>query len=123
MELPITRPSQMSYGDEIEFNELLEKLSSKKFNGFIIVTSQGSEGYILLKNGVQSASSFDDYSKKEALEQIKSTVNNSKTLIEVFDIKESQMKYLMDLNKFFIIDSESNIENIIDDLKNNKTEE
>jgi hypothetical protein len=123
MELPITRPSQMSYGDEIEFNELLEKLNSKKFNGFIRVTSQGSEGFILLNNGMQSASSFDNYSKKEALEQIESTVDNSKTLIEVFDLKESQMKYLMDLNKFFIIDSESKIENIIDDLKNNKTEE
>jgi len=123
MELPITRPSQMSYGDEIVFNELLEKLNSKKFNGFIRVSSKGSEGYILLNNGVQRASSYDDYSKQEALEQIKSTVDNSKTLIEVFDLKESQMKYLMDLNKFFVIDSESNIENIIDDLKNNKTEE
>ena len=123
MELPITRPSQMSYGDEVEFNELLEDLKSKKFNGFIRVTSQGSEGYILLKNGMQKASSFDDFSKKEALEQINSKVGNSKTLIEVFNLKESQMKYLMELNKFFVIDSESKIENIIDDLKNDKIEE
>ena len=120
MELPITRPSQMSYADEINFSELLGELKSKRFNGFIRVTSGSSEGYILFNEGIQSAASFDNYSKIEAIEKIKSAVDDSKTLIEVFDLKKSQMNYLMDLNKFFIIDSGSKVENIIDELK--KTE-
>ena len=120
MELPITRPSQMSYADEINFSELLGELKSKRFNGFVRVTSGSSEGYILFNEGMQSAASFDNYSKIEAIEKIKSVVDDSKTLIEVFDLKKSQMNYLMDLNKFFIIDSGSKVENIIDELK--KTE-
>lgn len=125
MELPITRPSQMSYADEINFSELLGELKSKRFNGFVRVTSGSSEGYILFNEGIQSASSFDNYSKIEAIEKIKSAVEDSRTLIEVFDLKKSQMNYLMDLNKFFIIDSGSKVENIIDELKkteNAKTE-
>lgn len=117
MELPITRPSQMSYGDEINFSELLGELKSKKYNGFIRVTSGSSEGYILFNEGIQSASSFDEYTKTEALEKIKSTVDDRKTLIELFDLKKSQMKYLMDLNKFFSIDPESKVEITIDELK------
>jgi hypothetical protein len=117
MELPITRPSQMSYADEINFSELLGELKSKRFNGFIRVTSGSSEGYILFNDGKQSASSFEDYSKLEAVEKIKSVVDDSKTLIEIFDIKNSQMKYLMDLNKFFVMDSDSKIDNIIGELK------
>lgn len=117
MELPITRPSQMSYGDEINFSELLGELKSKKYNGFIRVTSGSSEGYVLFNDGIQSASSFDEYTKTEALEKIKSTVDDRKTLIELFDLKKSQMKYLMDLNKFFIIDPESKVEIAIDELK------
>ncbi len=120
MELPITRPSQMSYADEINFSELLGELKSKRFNGFVRVTSGSSEGYILFNEGIQSAASFDNYSKIEAIEKIKSVVDDSKTLIELFDLKKSQMNYLMDLNKFFIIDSGSKVENIIDELK--KTE-
>lgn len=117
MELPITRPSQMSYGDEINFNELLGELKSKKYNGFIRVTSGSSEGYILFNEGIQSASSFDDYIKAEALEKIKSTVDDRRTLIELFDLKNSQMKYLMDLNKIYKIDPESRVEVVIDELK------
>ncbi len=122
MDLPITRPTQTSYGDQIDFNKLLTKLESIRFNGFLRVTSGDSEGYILLKNGVQRASSFDDYAKSEALEKIESTVHDSKTLIEVFDVKESHMDYLMDLNKFFVIDSDSKVENILHDLKKNEKE-
>jgi hypothetical protein len=120
MELPITRPTQMSYADEIDFSELLGNLKSKRFNGFIRVTSGPSDGYILFNEGRQSASSFGSYSKKEAIEQIKSIVDDSKTLIEVFDLKKSQMNYLMELNKFFIIDNDSKVDSIIGELK--KTE-
>jgi len=120
MKLPINVPLQMSYADELDFNRLLGKLKSKKFNGFIRVTSGSSEGYILFREGKQKASSFEDYAKVEAIEKIKAIVNDNKTLIELFDIKKSQMDYIMELNKFFIIDSDSKIDNIIDELK--KTE-
>lgn len=123
MELPITKPSQTCYGDEIDFNALLDRLKSKRFNGFIRVTSGASEGYILLENGSKRASSFENHSKMEAIHEIKSTVDDSKTLIEVFDLKKSQMKYLMDINKFFIIDSESKVENILNELNNKKVTE
>ena len=118
MELPINRPSQMSYADEVDFNGLLGKLKSERFNGFIRVTSGSAEGYILFREGKQSASSFEAYSKVEAVEKIKSIVNDSKTLIEVFDVKKSQMDYIMDLNKFFVIDSDSKVDDILDELKN-----
>jgi hypothetical protein len=124
MELPINRPSQMSYTDELDFNKLLGKLKSERFNGFIRVTSGSGEGYILFNEGKQRASSFEDYSKIEALDEIKSIVKNNKALIEVFDIKKSQMDYIMELNKFFIIDSDLDsdlsVDDIIDELK--KTE-
>ena len=118
MELPINRPSQMSYADEVDFNGLLGKLKSERFNGFIRVTSGSAEGYILFREGKQSASSFESYSKAEAVEKIKSIVNDSKTLIEVFNVKKSQMDYIMDLNKFFVIDSDSKVDDILDELKN-----
>jgi hypothetical protein len=120
MELPINRPSQMFYADEVDFNGLLGKLKSERFNGFIRVTSGSGEGYILFNEGKQRASSFEDYSKVEALEEIKSIVKDSKTFIEVFDIKKSQMDYIMELNKFFIIDSDLSVDDIVDELK--KTE-
>jgi len=118
MELPINKPSQMSYADEVDFNGLLGELESKRFNGFIRVTSGSAEGYILFREGKQSASSFEGYSKVEAVEKIKSIVNDSKTLIEVFNVKKSQINYLIDLNKFFVIDSDSKIDDILDELKN-----
>jgi len=51
MELPINRPSQMSYADEVDFNGLLGKLKSERFNGFIRITSGSAEGYILFSEG------------------------------------------------------------------------
>jgi len=117
MELPITRPTQMSYADEINFSELLGELKTKRYNGFIRVTSGSSEGYILFNDGTQSAASFEEYSKLEAIEKMKVVVDDSRTLIEVFNLNKSQMKYIMGLNKFFVIDSDSKIDNIIDELK------
>ncbi|HML05322.1 MAG TPA: hypothetical protein VK426_06085, partial [Methanobacterium sp.] len=122
MELPITRPTQMSYADEINFSELLGELKSKRYNGFIRVTSGSSEGYILFNDGNQSAASFGDYSKLEAIEKIKSVITDNKTLIEVFNLNKSQMKYLTDLNKFFVLDSDSAIDGIIGELKETELE-
>ncbi|MEN4006135.1 MAG: DUF2226 domain-containing protein [Methanobacteriaceae archaeon] len=117
MELPINRPLQMFYGDELDFNELLDKLKSEKFNGFIRVTSESAEGYILFNEGKQRASSFEGYSKVEAVEEIKSIVSDSKTLVEVFAVKKSQIDYIMEINKLFIIDSDLGVDDIIDELK------
>lgn len=117
MDLPITRPFQISYGDEVNFNELIDKLQSEKFNGFIRITAGSSEGYILFKNGVQKASSYDNISKSEAIEKIKTIINDNRTIIELFFVRGSQIDYLMDLNKPFIIDRDSKINDLKEDLK------
>lgn len=115
MDLPITRPSRMSYADELNINELLGELKSKRFNGFIRLTSGSSEGHILFNGGKHAAASFDNYLKIEAVEKIKAASNESNALIEVFDLKESQIKYIMDINKAYLIDSKVN--DILDELK------
>ncbi|HML06271.1 MAG TPA: hypothetical protein VK426_10895, partial [Methanobacterium sp.] len=65
---------------------------------------------------------FGDYSKLEAIEKIKSVITDNKTLIEVFDLNKSQMKYLTDLNKFFVMDSDSTIDEIMGELKETELE-
>lgn len=117
MELPITRPSRMFYADQINFSELLGELKAERFNGFIRVTSGSSEGYILFNNGKQSAASFDDYIKKDALTEIKSALDNNRTLIDVFDLKSSQMEYLLDLNKLYILDFTSKADEVRDEIQ------
>lgn len=119
MELPITRPSMVSYADEINFSELLGKLKSDKYNGFIRITAGSSEGYILFKNGDQVAASFDQHSKRDALEKIKSVMDDSKTVVEVFDLKESQMDYLINVNKPYLM-TVSKAENILNEIKKSK---
>jgi hypothetical protein len=119
MELPITRPSVVSYADEINFSELLGKLKSNRSNSFIRITAGSSEGYILFKNGDQVASSFDQYSKKEALEMIKSVMDDNKTVVEVFDLKESQMDYLMNVNRPYLM-TVSKAEDILHEIKKSK---
>lgn len=121
MELPITRPSRISYADELDFSELLGELKSKRYNGFIRVTSGHSEGYILFKEGKQVAASYDNYSKVEAIEKIKSATNDGSTVVEVFDLRESQIDYLMNINKSYVIDSGSGVNDIIDELKKNES--
>lgn len=116
MELPITRPSIVSYADEINFSELLGKLKSNRSNCFIRITAGSSEGYILFKNGDQVASSFDQYSKREALEMIKSVMDDSRTVVEVFDLKENQMDYLMNVNRPYLM-TVSKAEDILKEIK------
>lgn len=118
MDLPITRPSRISYADELNFSELLGELKSKKYNGFIRVTSDSEEGYILFKGGKQVAASYEKYSKMDAIKKIKSTTkNNNNTLIEVFELKESQIKYIIDINKVYLITSGPEVYNKLDELK------
>lgn len=116
MDLPITRPSVMSYADQLDFNELLGKSRSDKFNGFIRVTSGSLEGHILFKEGNQVAASFDKYSKIEAVEKIRSVTEDASTVIEVFDLKLNQLDYLMDINKVYIINLESKADSIRDEI-------
>ncbi|MGB9978482.1 DUF2226 domain-containing protein [Methanobacterium sp.] len=118
MELPITRPSMISYADELNFNELLDKLKSKDYNGFIRITAGSQEGHILFKDGIQVAASYDKDSKMDAIKKIKSATDNSSTLIEVFDLRDSQIKYLMDINKIYLLNSGSEVHNVLDELKN-----
>ncbi|BAW30817.1 conserved hypothetical protein [Methanothermobacter sp. MT-2] len=101
MDLPITRPVQLSYGDELNFYKFLEKLARKEYNGFIRVTHASSEGYILLKKGIPIAASYDRYMKSEAMEKILEIIDKIDTLIELFEIRESQMDYLIKINKVY----------------------
>ena len=101
MELPITRPSYVSYGDEVDFDKFLEKLARKKHNGFIRITHASSEGHILLKNGTPVAASYDRYMKSEAMKKILEIVDKIDTLIELFEVRGSQIDYLIDINKVY----------------------
>ncbi|MEN6290414.1 MAG: hypothetical protein ABFC34_01750 [Methanobacterium sp.] len=117
MELPITRPSMISYADQLNFNELLGELKSKEYNGFIRVTAGSEEGHILFKEGIQIAASYDNDSKIDAIKKIKSATDNSSTLIEVFDLRDSQVNYLRDINKKYLLNSGSEVNDVLDELK------
>lgn len=121
MELPITRPSRIAYADELNFSELLGELKSKKYNGFIRVTLNSEEGHILFKNGKQVAASYDRDSKTDAIKRIKSATDDSNTVVEVFDLRESQVNYIMDVNKIYLIDSGSEVHDMLDELKRTET--
>ena len=117
MELPITRPSRISYADELNLNELLGELKSKEYNGFIRITAGSEEGHILFKDGIQIAASYDTDSKMDAIKKIKSATDESSTLIEVFDLRDSQINYLMDINKKYLLNSGSEVNDVLDELK------
>ncbi len=123
MEMPITKPSMVSYADELDFSKLMDDLASDNKNGFIRVTSRSEEGYILYKNGKQVAASYDRFSKVEALEKISSALEVKNTLIEVFDVGPSQVDYLLDLNKPYAFDVDSNVYDVIGELKKTETPE
>ena len=114
MDLPIKKPSMVSYADEMDFLKLLEELSNNKHNGFIRVTLGSEEGYILFSKGEQIASSYDKYQKVDAIEKIKDAMDEKNTLIEVFDVKESQIDFLKDLNKPYLLNSSSDYDLIME---------
>ena len=118
MELPITRPSMICYADEIEFAELLKDLSLKRHNGFIRITSGSEEGFILFKQGKEIAASYDRHSRVDAIEKISDAMNNKGTLIEIFNVRPTQIDFFMDINKPYIIGSEAY--EIIDEIKKSK---
>ncbi len=122
MEMPITKPSMVSYADELDFSKLMEDLAKDHKNGFIRVTSSSEEGYILYKDGKKVAASYERYSKGEALEKINSALDNKNTLIEVFDVGPSQVDYLLDLNKPYTIETDSVVYDVIGELKKKSSE-
>lgn len=99
MDLPITKPTMMAYADQLDFSQLLEELSQTKKNGFVRVTSGSEEGYLLFKDGEQVAASYDNLSKLEAVDKIKLSMEDYKTLVEVFDVRPAQIPYLMDFQQ------------------------
>ncbi len=107
MELPITRPSMMCYADELKFPDLLNNLSSNRHNGFIRITAGSEEGFILFKEGKEIAASYIRYSRVDAIEKIKSAMEDKATLIEVFDVRSNQIDFFMDMNKPYIIGSDA----------------
>ncbi len=118
MDLPITRPSMISYADELEFIKLLKDLSVKKHNGFIRITSGSEEGYILFKQGKEIAASYDRHNRVDAIEKIKEAMDDSGTIIEIFDVRQNQIDFFMDMNKPYIIGSDAR--DLIDELKRTK---
>jgi len=115
MDLPITKPSTISYAEDCDFKETLNDLSSKNHNGFIRVTEGNDEGFILFKNGKEIAASFERYSRADAINKIQNAMNDASTLIEIFDVRESQIDFLMEINQPYILGSEAY--KIIDELK------
>ena len=123
MEMPIISPSMVSYADELNFNQLLEDFLRNKHNGFLRVTSGSYEGYILFKNGNQVAASYDRYSKLKAVESIKSIIQENDTLIEVFNLKESPVDYLINVNKPYVIESSDDVYDVLKELKKSDYDE
>jgi hypothetical protein len=113
----------ISYADELNFNELLGELKSKKYNGFIRITAGSQEGHILFKEGIQIAASYDKDSKIDAINKIKSATDNSSTLVEVFDLRDSQVNYLKDINKAYLFTSGSEVDNKLEELKKTRSKE
>ena len=118
MDLPITRPSMICYADEIEFSEFLKDLSAKKHNGFIRITSGSDEGFILFKKGKEIAASYDRHSRVDAIDKIKDAMDDNGTILEIFDVRPSQIDFFMNMNKPYLIDSEAY--DLINEIKRSK---
>lgn len=115
MDLPITKPSTVSYAENCDFKEMLNELTSKNHNGFIRISEGDDEGFILFKNGKEIAASYERFSRSDAIKKIQTAVNKNLTLIEIFDVRESQIDFLMEINQPYILGSEAY--KIIDELK------
>lgn len=121
MDLPITKPSTISYAEDCDFKEVLNELSLKNHNGFIRVTEGDDEGFILFKNGKEIAASYERFSRADAINKIQDAMNDNSTLIEIFDVRGSQIDFLMEINQPYILGSEAY--KIIDELKRVDTQE
>ncbi len=115
MDLPITKPSTVSYAENCDFKEVLNELSMKNHNGFIRITEGNDEGFILFKNGREIAASFERFSRIDAINKIQAAMDHDLTLIEIFNVRESQIDFLMEINQPYVLGSEAY--KIIDELK------
>ncbi len=118
MDLPITRPSMICYADEIEFSKFLKDLSAKRHNGFIRITLGSDEGFILFKKGKEIAASYDRLTRVDAIEKIKEAMDDNSTILEIFDVRPSQIDFFMDMNKPYLIGSDAY--DLIEELKKSK---
>lgn len=123
MDVPITKPSMVSYADEVNIAQLLENLLKDRHNGFMRVTAGADEGYILFKDGNQVAAEYDRFSKSQAIESILTACKSNNTLIEVFDLRPSHIDYLLDVNKPFIMEPDYDANKVIDELKGTNVSE
>jgi len=121
MDVPITKPSLVSYADDLDFAQLLEKLLKEGHNGFMRITHGADEGFIIFKDGRQVAAEYGRFSRSEAIENITSAVENRGTVIEVFDLKKSHIDYIIDVNKPFLLEADYDVYKIIDELKGTGT--
>ncbi|MEN6593319.1 MAG: DUF2226 domain-containing protein [Methanobacterium sp.] len=117
MDVPITKPSLVSYADDLDFAQLLENLLKKRHNGFMRITRGADEGFIIFKDGRQVAAEYGKFSRSEAIENITSAVENRGTVIEVFDLKKSHIDYIIDVNKPFLLEADYDVYKVIDELK------
>jgi hypothetical protein len=123
MDVPITKPSLVSYADDLDFAQLLENLLKEGHNGFMRITQDAEEGFIIFKDGRQVAAEYGRFSRSEAIENITSAVENRGTVIEVFDLKKSHIDYIIDVNKPFLLEADYDVYKIIDELKGTGTAE
>ncbi len=123
MDVPITKPSMVSYADDLDFAQLLENLLKEGHNGFVRITQDAEEGFIIFKDGRQVAAEYGRFSRSEAIENITSAVENRGTVIEVFDLKKSHIDYIIDVNKPFLLEADYDVYKIIDELKGTGTAE
>ena len=59
MDVPITKPSMVSYADDLDIAQLLENLLKEKHNGFMRITADEDEGFIIFKDGRQKINQTD----------------------------------------------------------------
>ncbi|HOI70729.1 MAG TPA: hypothetical protein PLC38_00420, partial [Methanobacterium sp.] len=117
MDVPITKPSMVSYADDLDFAQLLGNLLKEKHNGFMRITSDADEGFIIFKDGRQVAAEYGRFAGSAAIEQFSSAMEERSTVIEIFDLRKSHVDYILDVNKPFLLEADYDVYKIIDELK------
>ena len=117
MDVPITKPSMVSYADDLDIAQLLENLLKEKHNGFMRITSDEDEGFIIFKDGRQVAAEYGRFAGSVAIEKFSSAMEERSTVIEIFDLRKSHVDYILDVNKPFLLEADYDVYKIIDELK------
>jgi hypothetical protein len=117
MDVPITKPSMVSYADDLDFAQLLENLLKDKHNGFMRITSGADEGFIIFKDGRQVAAEYGRFARSAAIENISSAMESRGTVVEIFDLRNSHIDYIIDVNKPFVLEADYDVYKVIDELR------